>query len=151
MRDGPINIDRVMRAHTRFKRQHHGLFSREVEKIGKFAVKYVKEHPTFKRRTGKLQRETAFRIVQLKTGEIVRLRNPVKYATAIEFGSPRHMIAARGARSLRFLWKGVVVYRRYVMHPGNRPYKFLYRAANAAGRVFVTSMDSGMTRIAKQF
>lgn len=151
MRDGPINIDKVLRAHTKFKRAHHGLFGREIEKLGKFGVTYVKEHPTFKPRTRKLQRGTEYRVLKLKAGGVVRFQNRVKYANAIEFGSPKHMIAAKRARSLRFRWKGALMFRRYVIHPGNRPYKFLYRAANAAGRAFVTSMDSGMTRIAKQF
>jgi hypothetical protein len=151
MREGPVNIDKILRAHTKFKRIHHNLFGREVEKIGKFGVNYVKEHPTFKPRTKKLQRATEYKIVKLKSGAVARLLNRMKYASAIEFGARRHMIAARRARALHFRWKGVPMFRRYVIHPGNRPYKFLYRAANAAGRVFVTSMGSGMERIAKQF
>lgn len=151
MRDGPINIDKVLRAHTRFKRLHHSLFDRQVEKIGRFAVQYVKDHPTFKRRTGNLQRQTEFRIVRLKSGAIVQIRNRAKYAAAIDSGSPRHLIVARRARCLSFIWKGVRVRFRWVMHPGNRPFKFLYRASNAAGRVFEPSMRSGMDNIAKKF
>lgn len=151
MRDGPINIDKVLRAHTRFKRLHHSLFDREVEKIGRFGVQYVRDHPTFKPRTGNLQKQTDFRIVRLRSGAIVQIRNRAKYATAIDTGSPRHIIVARRAQCLSFIWKGVRVRFRWVMHPGNRPFKFLYRASNAAGRVFVPRMHSGMERIAKQF
>jgi hypothetical protein len=151
MLDGPINIDKVLRAHTRFKRLHHSLFDREVEKVGKFGVNYVKTNPTFKPRTGFLQKQTDYRVLVLKSGAVVRISNSSKYGKWVEFGTRRHMIAARRARALTFTWKGVLVHRRYVMHPGTRPYKFLYRAASAAGRAFVPSMDSGMTRIAKQF
>jgi hypothetical protein len=148
---GPINLGKVMHEHATFRRAHASLVDKELERAGKFGVNYVHLHPTFKKRTGKLQKETRYRIVRLRSGAIVRLENPVKYAKAIDQGSKRHLIAAKRARALRFTWKGVLMFRRYVIHPGNRPLKFLYRATSATGRVFETSMRSGMNRIAKEF
>lgn len=148
---GPINIGKVMHQHATFRKAHDSLVNRELESAGKFGVNYVHLHPTFKKRTGNLQKQTEYRVVRLKSGALIRLQNRAKYAGPIDQGSPRHIIAAKRARALRFSWKGVLVFRRYVVHPGNRPYKFLYRATSAAGRVFETSMRSGMDRIAQKF
>jgi hypothetical protein len=152
---GPINLGHVMKAHARFKREHHNLFGREIESAGRFGLTHVQQHPLFKPRTRNLQRATQYSVMKLKSGAVLRFRTRLKYAKVIDQGSPRHMIAARRTRGRRpvlaFKWKGVQMFRRYVMHPGTKPYRFLYRAANAAGRVFVTSMDSGMNRIAKSF
>lgn len=43
-------------------------------------------------------------------------------------GSPPHIIRARRAKALRFEWRGQVVFRRQVRHPGTRGTKFLTRA-----------------------
>jgi hypothetical protein len=43
-------------------------------------------------------------------------------------GAPPHIIRARHAKTLRFVWRGQVVFRRQVRHPGNRGTKFLERA-----------------------
>lgn len=43
-------------------------------------------------------------------------------------GSPPHIIRARRAKTLRFVWRGEVVFRRQVRHPGTRGTKFLTRA-----------------------
>lgn len=43
-------------------------------------------------------------------------------------GTPPHIIRARRAKALRFEWRGQVVFRRQVRHPGTRGTKFLERA-----------------------
>lgn len=43
-------------------------------------------------------------------------------------GTPPHIIRARRAKTLRFEWRGEVVFRRQVRHPGTRGTKFLTRA-----------------------
>jgi hypothetical protein len=48
-------------------------------------------------------------------------------------GTPPHIIRARRAKALRFEWRGVVVFRRQVRHPGTRGTKFLTRALPLAG------------------
>lgn len=148
---GPINLGKVMSAHAKFRRAHASLVDKEVDSAGKFGVQHVHLHPTFRPRTRNLQKQTEYKVVRLKSGSVLRLRNRAKYAKSIDQGARPHMIAARRRRTLRFVWKGVVVFHRFVNHPGNKPYRFLYKATTAAGRVFETSMRSGMDRLAKNF
>lgn len=145
---GPINLGKVMSAHAKFKRAHHALVDKEVESAGKFGVEHVHLYPNFIPRTRKLQRDTEHRIIRTKAGALIRLTNKSKYAKFIEFGTRAH--GPKRARFLRFVGRnGAVVFARRVR--GIKPRKFLYRATNAAGRVFETSMRSGMERIARQF
>lgn len=148
---GPINLGPVMSAHAKFKRANADAISREAEGMAKFGVGYVAQHPTFHPRTGGLQKATEGRVIRSRTRTIIRLSNKKKYANPIEYGSPKHMIAAKRAKALAFMWHGHLVFRRYVIHPGNKPYKFLYRATMATGRVFETSMRARMDRIARGF
>jgi hypothetical protein len=145
---GPINLGHVMKAHAKFKQAHSSLLAKEVESAGKFGVQHVHLHPTFKPRTKNLQRSTAHRIIRTKSASVIRLFNTAKYAKFIEFGTKAH--GSKRARFLRFVGRnGQIVFARRVR--GIKPRKFLYRATNAAGRVFLTSMGSGMARIAKSF
>jgi hypothetical protein len=145
---GPINLGKVMSLHAKFKRAHYALFDKEVESAGKFGVQHVHLYPTFKRRTGNLQNSTEHRILRTKSGSIIRLANKAKYARFVEFGTKAH--GPRRARFMRFVGRnGGIVFARRVR--GIKPYKFLYRATTAAGRVFEMSMGAGMNRIAKQF
>lgn len=146
-----VNLDELKRAHDRVLAQTTTALAQASIDAGEAAVDHVKRHPTFKPRTGKLQDSTEYRTVKLSSGRIVRISNRAKYATAIDQGSPPHMIAARRGKALFFRWKGVPVFRRYVMHPGNKPYRFLFRATSAAGRVLERSMFEKMTAIAKRF
>lgn len=150
-KNGPINLGPILSAHAKFKRANSELLTKETRRAGEFGLVHVGQHPEFKPRTGQLQRSTEYKIVKLKSGAKITLLNRAKYAAAIDQGSPRHMIAARRARALRFMWHGRLMFRRYVMHPGNKPYKFLYRATVAAGRVFEQSMRHGMEQIGKKF
>jgi len=43
-------------------------------------------------------------------------------------GSPPHIIRARRAKALRFEWRGQIVFRTQVRHPGTRGTFFLTRA-----------------------
>lgn len=43
-------------------------------------------------------------------------------------GTPPHIIRARNAKTLRFEWRGQIVFRRQVRHPGTRGTRFLTRA-----------------------
>lgn len=145
---GPINIGQVMSAHAKFKRANESLVDREVDGAGKFGVNYVHLHPTFKPRSRNLQKSTGFTIIRTKSGSVIRLRNTAKYAKFVEFGTKAH--GPKRAKFLRFMGRnGRFVFARRVR--GIKPYKFLYRATNAAGRVFETSMRSGMERLAKSF
>ncbi len=147
-----INIGKVLSAHAKFKRANTGLIDKETRRAGEFGLVHVGQHPEFKPRTGALQKATEFRILKLKSGAKVTFLNPAKYAAAIDSGARPHIIRPRRAKALRFIARGgSVVFARMVRHPGNKPYKFLYRATVAAGRVFEQSMHHGMEQIGKTF
>ncbi len=48
------------------------------------------------------------------------------------FGAGPHIIRARRRKALRFIWRGEVVFFKWVRHPGNRGTYFLTRALDAA-------------------
>lgn len=91
----------------------------------------------FQNRTGKLwgsitfdTDETAFRS---------SVRAGAKHASFVESGTPRHMIA--GNLTLRFAWKGVVVFRRYVMHPGTKPTYFMATAGSDGEHALLATLQ----------
>ncbi len=149
---GPINLGKVMSAHSKFVRANGELLDKETRRAGEFALVHVGQHPEFKPRTGNLQKQTEFRIARLSTGAIVSLTNKTPYAEAIEYGTRSRIIKPRNAGgTLRFMWRGKLTFRKQVRHPATRAYKFLYRAANAAGRNFESSMRHGMGQLASKF
>jgi hypothetical protein len=148
---GPIDIVAVHKAHARFLTRHSLMVQKEAEQAGQFGVQHVQDHPTFKPRTGELQRKTSAKVLIRRNGKILQLRNTAKHAHAIDLGAKPHVIKARRGKSLRFMVGGKVVFRRSVKHPGNRPYRFLYRATNAAGRVLQQGLREGMEREARRF
>ena len=151
-KNGPINLGPILSAHAKFKRANAELLTKETRRAGEFGLVHVHQHPEFKPKTGQLQRSTEYKIVKLKSGAKITLLNRAPYASAIDGGAKPHIIVPRRARALRFIARGgSVVFARKVRHPGNRPYKFLYRATVAAGRVFEQSMRHGMDQIGKKF
>lgn len=145
------SIEQVRKAHRQVLAHTTTALAEQLTLAGEHAVNHVKAYPGFKPRTGKLQAGTEWRTVRTSNGRILQVKNKVKYAASIDGGARPHMIAASRARALSFMWKGHRIFRRYVMHPGNRPYKFLYKATVSAGRVFHQGMAAQMGRIAKQF
>lgn len=149
---GPINIRDVIRAHDRFKRLHETMVEKETRDAAEHVEDHVHAHPTFKPRTGALQKATTAQVI--KRGRqtlIIRASNKAKHAKAIDGGARPHIIRARRRSALRFRAGGRLVFARAVNHPGNRAYKFLYRATTAAGRILQQGLASGMARIAKRF
>jgi hypothetical protein len=146
-----INLPKIQQAHKRFKQEHAATVQRELEAAGQVGEDHPRQFATFKHRTGALANATKAKVVRTSGGHLVRILNPKKYAAAIDSGARPHRIEARRARFLRFVAGGKVIYRRAVNHPGNKPYKFLYRARNAAYRVAGPNLEAGMARIAKKF
>lgn len=123
----------------------------EMVHAGDAAVEHVQQYPGFKRQTGQLQDRTRWRLVRTAGGRILRIENPTGYADSIEHGARPHVIEARRRKALRFVLGGKVVFRRKVNHPGNRAYRFLYRASNAAGRLLGNRLQVGMRFLAQGF
>jgi len=146
-----LDLARVKQAHTRFLAANERMVTSVLERTGTFAENYVRQHPTFKRRTGKTQDKTSHRVVKLKSGATLVIKNTAKHAMALEYGSRPHVIRPRRAIFLRFMVKGKAVFARKVNHPGNKPYKFLYRALNASGRIVEPNLRDDMAEIARKF
>jgi hypothetical protein len=145
------NLDEVRRGHERFLAETERLIGDAEEVAGRHAEEQVRANPPFKPRTGNLQRQTTHRVVRLGSGRILRIANSAKYAAAIDGGSRPHLIRARNGY-LAFKGRdGKTVFRRQVQHPGNRPYKFLYRATNSAFRVLGHEIERRMSDAAKRF
>ncbi len=147
-----LNLAQLEKAHSRFVTKHRATVEEVAEDAGKFGVDYVWKHPTFTPRTGELQRKTDFKVIN-RGGKrlIVSLRNKAGHAAAIDRGAKPHKITARRRKTLAFRSGGQMVFRRSVNHPGNRPFKFLYRATTAAGRVFEQEMAHRMVDLARKF
>lgn len=153
-----LNLKDVQRAHQMLLSRTGLAVQRTAISAGQEAVKYVQQRPTFTPRTGNLQRKTDFKVVVRRNGKVLQLRNAAKYAHAIDQGSglygpsgQKYMIAARRRKALRFVWKGVLVFRRYVMHPGVKPRRFLRLAAGIAGTAWFHDLEGEMTAIARKF
>lgn len=151
MNAGPIDIGSVQRAHSKFQTRHALMVQKAATQAGRFAEQHVQDHPTFTPRTGNLQKKTSHKVLVRRGGKILRIQNTAKYAAAIDLGAKPHVIRPRKARALRFITRGKLVFARKVNHPGNKPYRFLYRATNAAGRVLGKELTEGMEREARRF
>ena len=64
---------------------------------------------------------------QTKNGVSVGFGKGLPYAAALELGSIPHKIEPKEAEALSFYWRGQFVSFDYVNHPGNRPYRFVYK------------------------
>jgi hypothetical protein len=146
-----IDLSAVRLAHRRFLAKHDAILAQSLEESRQQGLAEVRRNPGFKPRTGALQRATTGRVVRTRTGAIVRLQNRKAYAAAIDRGSKAHVIQVRRRKALRFIGSGGVVFRRRVNHPGTKPYRFLSRAVNEAGRLFGTRFVSRIEQAARSF
>lgn len=147
------NLDQVRRAHSHFLAECERMLQDASELAGKHSVDHVQKYPKFTPQTGKLQRGQKFMVRRTKGGRLLYIRNDVGYANPIDKGSRPHVIRARRAENLAFYWKKQ---RRWfvgpsVNHPGNRPYKFAYRAWRSAYRVEGQILARRMTELASRF
>ncbi len=125
-------------------------------KLEDFAQRYVKENSGLRTRTGELINKTKAKVIRTRGGHLIKIQNSAKHAWAQDQGSglygrrrAKYMIA--GNPYLRFIWKGQTMYRRYVMHPGVRPTRFLYNTTDATARTVASWLESGMKRVAAKF
>ncbi len=149
----------------------HRLFERAMDQWSTLAVKTAEEHAKahvklyskFKRRGSKSLKDAAqarhFGTWKSKTMTVRVYVNAPNYAPFIEYGTRSYRttgptpIVARRARFLRFYWPkvGRVVFLKRVMHPGNKPYKFLWNATHSAYRVYGDTMSKALDRAAESF
>lgn len=149
---GIKNLAEIQRGHALVLASTLNVVNDVMRLAGEHAEQHVQRFAKFKRRTGKLQDTTSHQVVRTSKGRLVKIFNPQKYAAAIDTGARRHPIRARRRQFLRFVGRdGRLVFRRAVNHPGNRPYKFLFNATDAAFRVGGRFLRDKMSQIAKRF
>lgn len=147
-----VNLQSVIRGHQHFLESHARMVQEASERAARHAVDHVQKYPGFKPRTGKLQKSMRARVVRTSGGKLIRITNPRKYAQAIDTGAKPHVIRPRRRQFLRFRARsGQMVFARRVNHPGNRPYKFGWKATHSAHRVLGQELEMRMRDLAKRF
>jgi hypothetical protein len=144
------SLAKMEREHRRFIARSAHTLEQALESAGEHGVAHVQSYPAFKPRTGALQKATKHKVI--RNGRVLVLSNSKKYAASIDRGARPHIITPKNGRYLRFRGRGGNwVFARRVKHPGNRPYKFLYRATVAAHRFGGRDLRQRLTRLAAQF
>lgn len=102
----------------------------------------------YKDRTGDLT-NTAKGVVLVSApgGATGEMRWPMKYASFVENGTERHIIA--GNPFLHFIWKGVPMTLRYVDHPGSKPHPFAGIAYQKCERVINATIEAAVARASR--
>jgi hypothetical protein len=145
-----LDLADVRRAHDKLLSRTSAAIVLELANAGKYAVDFVRQRPTFTPRSGELQAKTQW--IPYK-GRAIRIQNAAKHVHAIDGGAGPHVIRPkRPGGMLRFRARdGRWVSTRKVNHPGNRPYRFLGAAVNAAGARMFHGLEERMHRAAVQF
>jgi hypothetical protein len=148
------NLRQIHETHQRFLRSNARLVD-EASALATRVVEHEVEHnPPFNPRSGRLQKSVEAKWVRTARGNLVKVRSDGRaapYNLAIEHGTRPHVIRARRAKALRFVWHGTVMFRRQVNHPGTKPYYFLRSATFAGGHALETRLRLGMATLAKRF
>lgn len=146
------SIEKMKRGHQRVEDGTRRAIQESLEFGGRHAKDHVERYPKFQPRTGNLQRATKTRVIRTKGGKLLRIQNDKPYAAAIDKGARPHKISAKPGKKLRFRGaNGGLVFASSVNHPGNRAYKFLYRAHRSAGRVVERKLSQRLSNIASRF
>lgn len=150
---GFINIEEVRAKHKWLCDHTRQCLNENLHTAGEIAMGEVRNRPTFKPRTGNLQRSADFQVLTNRSGGKLTISDSAAYARAIEDGAKPHPIVARRAPMLVFYWAKIGRWVRCfkVNHPGNRPYVFLWRAHQKSSEWFRQNMLSDMAALASQF
>ena len=148
-----VNLDELKRRHQYLLAENEKMLDEASRTGGVHAIGHVNKYNAFKRRTGYLQRSTTAKALRLGSGRLLRLDNTAPYADPIDGGARPHKIRARRAPRLVFFWPkvGRMMYLKSVNHPGNKPYKFMYRAWHSAARVEEQFLRRRMSLLARRF
>ena len=149
-----LDLDGLKRSHSRFYTRHQVALYEQLNSAEKHGLDYAERYPRFTPRSPHGLREAnEGQVVRTRSGGIVRLKNRKPHAAAIDQGARPHDIFPKRGNRLVFFWakKNTWVRAKRVKHPGNKPYRFLFGATQAAGRFFGKRMDERMIRIARAF
>lgn len=146
------SIEKMKRGHQQVLAETARAIDESLEFGGRHAKDHVNQHPKFTPRTGALQRATKTKVVRTRGGKLLKITNAKPYAASIDRGAKPHRISAKPGKKLRFRGRGGgLVFASAVQHPGNRAYKFLYRAHRSAGRVTERKLSQRLSRVASRF
>lgn len=146
------SIARLKRGHQHLLAETNRAITQALEFGGDHAKSHVDQYPQFTPRTGKLQAATRTRVVRTSGGKLLKITNNKPYAAAIDKGAKPHPISPKSGGYLHFRGRrGWVRTRKTINHPGNRPYKFLYRAHRSAYRVVGRNLTQRLSSIASRF
>lgn len=160
---GPISLRAVKRKHNRFQNFLRKELTEAMTDVGERFVDHVRTKSRFNRRTpgGASQKEaTHWRLIRSRKGRLLRVKHPkratakrVLVANVLEHGSKRHPIPLiPGRKMLRFRGRtGEWVFRRQVMHPGTKPYRFFHNAGVSARRFSSRRIESVLKSSARRF
>lgn len=111
----------------------------------------IYQKPGFKPVTHKTQDATKARVVRLGSGKVLRVTNNTKRALWLEEGTHPHWIFPHKKKTLRFKGKsGNWVSKKFVKHPGTRPYWFIRSAFTNATTLARARIESKLARIASE-
>lgn len=146
------SIEKMKRGHQHVVAETSRAIQESLEFGGRHAKEHVERYPRFQPRTGNLQRATKTRVIRTRGGKLLKITNNKPYAAAIDGGAKPHTISAKPGKKLRFRGRGGgFVFAKSVQHPGNRAYKFLYRAHRSAGRVVERKLTQRLSNVASRF
>lgn len=155
---GTINLAAMKRKHQKLLKDSDRAHTEALREAGEYAQEHVKTKSKFQRRsaTNSVKDSTDFKIVKTASGKLVRIWNQkivngYNVSEGLEYGTRAHAIVARNARTLRFVSNGQVFFRRRVWHPGTKPYKFLFKAINAAHKFEFVRLQKKLEAIARKF
>jgi len=147
-------MGRIKADHKRFMAANEFMVVRECKKAGEIAVREANSRQQFRVRTGNLRRNTKAQLLVLADGRKVRVSNKLDYASYLEFGTDPHVIRAKKAKALRFMYpqfSGNYVYRKQVMHPGTKAYKWLWTGVHHSYIFLRVRLLNDMRDLARQF
>lgn len=149
---GPIDIAELRRKHARGRSDIRKAVEEAATEASGDAVAYSRDKHEYKNRTGALRGATFGRVVRLKSGAKVVLKNPKPYAASIDMGARPHEIRPkRPGYPLRFKVRGKMVTAWRVSHPGNRAYHFLYNATRHGHRMLLKRLEARLSSVSRKF
>jgi hypothetical protein len=96
-------------------------------------------------KSGQLERSVTVREVGRAQAVVFLDRNVAFYGPYVHEGTRAHRIAPVKRKMLRFVSRGgSFVFRREVFHPGTKPDKFLYQAAQETQKEVHTHLQEGI-------
>jgi len=149
------NLGELRAAHKRIIESTHAAICFSLHQGLREAKLHVRTKASFRHRSGKVAGGTRGKFRRLASGAVMRITNKAPHAKFLEFGTRPHRITAKPGKMLRFFLRGggssALMFRKSVMHPGTKPYRFLQAASKAGHGVAGSTLRRRMGAIARRF